>query len=198
NSGLELIIRQRQLSGARISMDGWYLRQARFNFIDRWGEPTTDSLDSDNPSLVWALGWLTITVSEQVSDGKPRLNIDISREDIESRLVQSSVKRNVFKLLETDQSADELWKKAETEKKVHATASSTTPPQATVSQPQENPEQKPAPANTIPSNQVPATTATAINKPASKKETGKNTAEEKIKQEHLDQLYQEALKNRKP
>lgn len=109
--GLALIVRQGKLSGARIQTNGWYLRQARFNFIDRWGQPRENALDAEQPHLSWVIGWLHIHASETVIDGKPQVTVNFSRQDIDARLLTDSIDKQVFKLLESDQTSDELWSK---------------------------------------------------------------------------------------
>ena len=109
--GLALIVRQGKLSGARIQTNGWYLRQARFNFIDRWGQPRVNALDAEQPHLSWTIGWLHIHASETVENGKPQVTVDFSRQDIDARLLTDSIDKQVFKLLESDQTSDELWGK---------------------------------------------------------------------------------------
>ncbi len=109
--GLELMVRKKKLAGARILTNGWHLRQARFNFIDRWGEPYKNGLNEAQPHMIWLMGWLRIDARETVVDGKPKVTVLITREDIENRMVEESMNKQIFKLLESDQTAEEIWQK---------------------------------------------------------------------------------------
>ncbi len=113
--GLELVIRKQRLAGAHIRSAGWHLRQARFNFIDRWGDPRVNGINSETPHMTWLIGWLRIHATESIVDGTPHLDIHITREDIENKLIEASMNKDIFKLLESDQTSDELWSKDDSE-----------------------------------------------------------------------------------
>lgn len=109
--GLDIVIRQERMAAARIKTSGWHLRQARFNFIDRWGDPRVNNLNSNQPHMIWRIGWLHIEARESVKDGIPSVTVYIHREDVESKLVEASMEKQIFNLLESDQTTDNIWEK---------------------------------------------------------------------------------------
>ena len=180
--GLELIVRQGQLAEAKIKTSGWYLRQARFNFIDRWGQPRINKLDSETPHLTWSIGWLRIHATELVKDGKPHVTVTFTREDIDSRLLSNSINKQVFKLLESDQTSDELWSKKK-ESPLGKQSSTTEPKpvkESTNEQVKQNPVETPTPTKRV---ELPE---------ADKKDDSKE-----VSPEMLEALFKEAQKNKK-